>query len=655
MSFAFGVSRFDDISGASLIYEELTLDDLHRLAVEEQLVLIALAKFGSMLSAGGSLRHDGNLSYSTGVPGDHDAGTMPFDEARQRLDAAGIAYLLYTTKRHTAAAPRLRVWCPASKPLLAAEHSQCVDRLNGLLGGVLARESWVRSQPFLIGRTAGTVFEIAIGDTEECINDADELDAGALPFQPPKPGSPKPPGAAIDFKTADEQDLIEAISSGRHFYRAIEELAFRWALQETLQDDAESMLTGYVDSVPQAQQQDPKWHKAKRSLKRWITRAYTRAAKVLAAKRLKGVGRPLTFVAPTPWPEEVDGAELLDELVETIKRHVVMLAAAAYAVALWIMHTYVFTAMMVSPRMELKSPEKRCGKTTALIIIGELAARGLPTANVSASAIYRTVEAAQPTLLIDEADSFLKDNEELRGVLNAGFMRGGQVIRVTGDNHEPRIYSCWAPVALATIRPLPDTIEDRAITIPLTRRLKTEVITRLRLDRLAQLAPLKSKLTRWANDNIAALEIADPEVPDALNDRAADCWRILLAIAEQAGGECPVRARSAAVLLSGNTDIETMGTLLLGDLREMFETSGMDLFSHEILAVLWAKEERPWAEYGRNGQAISKVQLARLLSFFKVRPTTIHRTVNGRRTQAKGYKREDLANVFERYLPDMPS
>jgi Protein of unknown function (DUF3631) len=654
VSFLFGLTVFDDISGASLTYEDATLDDLHRLAVEEELVLIKLGKFGSMLSTGGSLRHDANVSYSTGAEGDHDAGTMPFDEARQRLDTAGIAYILYTTKRHTAAAPRLRVLCPASKPLSATEHSQCVDRLNGIMGGTLARESWGLSQPFLIGRVTGTAFEIAVGDLEEGINDADELDAGALPFQPSKPGSSKPPGAAIDFKTADEQDLIEAISSGRHFYRAIEELAYRWALQETLQDDAESMLAGYVDNVPQSQQ-DPKWHKAKRSLKRWITRAYARAAKVLNAKRLKGTGRPLTFTAPVPWPEEVDGEELLDELVETIKRHVILPDAAAFATALWITHTYVFIAQMVTPRLELKSPEKRCGKTTLLIIIDALAARSLPTANVSASAIYRTVEAAQPTLLIDGADSFLKDNEELRGVLNAGFMRGGQVIRVTGDDHEPRIYSCWAPVALATIRPLPDTIEDRAVTILLTRRLKTETITRLRLDRLAQLTPLKSKLQRWANDNIAALEIADPQVPDALNDRAADCWRILLAIAEQAGGECPERARSAAVLLSGNTDIETLGTLLLGDLREMFEASGMDLFSHEILAVLWAKEDRPWSEYGKNGQPISKVQLARLLAFFKVRPTTIHRDVNGRRVQAKGYKAEHLKNVFERYLADVPS
>jgi putative DNA primase/helicase len=415
------------------------------------------------------------------------------------------------------------------------------------------------------------------------------------------------------------------------------------------------MLAGFVDNVP-TPQQDQKWRKAKDNLKRWVTRAYARAAKVLNAKRLKGTGRPLTFTAPTPWPQEVDGAELLDELVETIKRHVVMPAAAAHAVALWITHTYVFTAMMVTPRLELKSPEKRCGKTTLLLIIGELAARTLPTANISASAIYRTVEAAQPTLLIDEADSFLKDNEELRGVLNAGFMRGGQVIRVTGDNHEPRIYSCWAPVALATIRPLPDTIEDRSVTIPLTRRLKTETITRLRLDRLTQLQPLTSRLQRWATDNIAQLETADPEIPEALNDRAADCWRILCGIAERAGGEWPERARAAAASLSGNADIETLGTLLLGDLRELFEASGLDaLFSHEIIAVLWKKEDRPWSEYGKTGKPISKVQLAKLLAFFKVRPSDVHRTVKGRMVHAKGYKREHLTNVFERYLADASS
>src|SRR5262245_65864349 len=57
---------------------------------------------------------------------------------------------------------------------------------------------------------------------------------------------------------------------------------------------------------------------------------------------------------------------------------------------------------------------------------------------------------------------------------------------------------------------------------------------------------------RWANDNIDLLCDADPATPDVLNDREADCWRPLLAIADRAGGEWPHLARSAAVSLSNS-------------------------------------------------------------------------------------------------------
>ncbi|MBX6385490.1 MAG: hypothetical protein IRZ07_21380, partial [Microbispora sp.] len=100
-------------------------------------------------------------------------------------------------------------------------------------------------------------------------------------------------------------------------------------------------------------------------------------------------------------------------------RHVVMSPAAADCTALWIAHTWVYDRFQHSPRLSITSPVKRCGKSTLLDVLRATCHRPLKADNISASGVFRTVEALRPlTLLVDEADSFLGDNEELRGILN---------------------------------------------------------------------------------------------------------------------------------------------------------------------------------------------------------------------------------------------
>lgn len=136
-------------------------------------------------------------------------------------------------------------------------------------------------------------------------------------------------------------------------------------------------------------------------------------------------GRALSLPEPEPWPEPVDGAELLRTLSAIIRRHVVLPDHFADTAALWVLHTYLLDAFGISPRLAITSPEKGCGKTTLLDVLSRLVMRPLPTANATASAIFRVVEMQQPTLLIDEADTFLSENGELRGILNSGHRQGG--------------------------------------------------------------------------------------------------------------------------------------------------------------------------------------------------------------------------------------
>jgi putative DNA primase/helicase len=130
------------------------------------------------------------------------------------------------------------------------------------------------------------------------------------------------------------------------------------------------------------------------------------------------------------WPGDVSGAALLDDLKATFERYIVLPAGAADASALWTLHSWTMDAGDVSPFLVLVSPTKRCGKTSMLILLMYLTPRSELASNISPSALFRYIEDIRPTLLIDEADSFVSDNEEMRGILDSGHTKAAaHVIR----------------------------------------------------------------------------------------------------------------------------------------------------------------------------------------------------------------------------------
>ncbi len=362
-------------------------------------------------------------------------------------------------------------------------------------------------------------------------------------------------------------------------------------------------------------------------------------------------GGALALADPEPWPEPVDGADLLDELASTYRRFLSLPGHADTALALWTVHAHAHGAAEVSPILGITSPDKRCGKTTLLSLLSGLVPRPLPAANVSAAALFRAVEKFRPTLLVDEGDTFLKSSDELRGIMNSGHSRGAAlVIRTVGDDHEPRTFSTWAPKAIALIGKLPATLADRSIEVAMQRKTAAEWVERFRLDRLAGLEPVRRKAWRWTWDVLDELRTVDPDMPNGLHDRAADNWRPLLAIADQADGEWPARARRAALALSGlvTDDQESAGVLALHDLAALFEERETDqLASETIVEALVQMDERPWPEW--YGRPLSKRSLARLLAPFGVRP---HALWIGGRT-LRGYRREDLQDPLSRYIPPL--
>ena len=255
-----------------------------------------------------------------------------------------------------------------------------------------------------------------------------------------------------------------------------------------------------------------------------------------------------------PCAAAVDGAAQLDGIRNVFRRYIALPPHAAEALALWVLHAWTFDAFDISPFVVLVSPTKRCGKTSLLILIYWLTPRSELASNISPSAIFRYIEDQRPCLLIDEADTFVRENEELRGILNSGHTKtAAHVIRnveINGE-HKPRRFSTWAPKVIASIKKLADTLEDRSIIITMRRKSKDERVERRRGGDTEEFSELRSEALRWGTDNLEALKTADTAMPEKLSDRAADNWRPLVAIADLAGCEWPERARVTALALSG--------------------------------------------------------------------------------------------------------
>src|SRR5699024_5556182 len=126
--------------------------------------------------------------------------------------------------------------------------------------------------------------------------------------------------------------------------------------------------------------------------------------------------------------------------------------------------------------------------------------------SASPAAIFRSIGTEpRPTLLFDEVDAIFgrsgksEDNEDRRGLLNAGHRNRATIPRCTGPSHDVHRFPVYAAVALAGLGDLPDTLMSRSVVIRMRRRRPTEVVRpfRWRVD-----APegrrLCGELAEWA-------------------------------------------------------------------------------------------------------------------------------------------------------------
>ena len=213
---------------------------------------------------------------------------------------------------------------------------------------------------------------------------------------------------------------------------------------------------------------------------------------------------------------------------------------------------------------------------------------------------------------------------------------------IRGVEHCPT----FAMAALAGIGALPDTITDRAVVVAMRRRAPGEDVARYRERRDGDpLKELGGHLGTWVRAHLDELREAEPDMP--VEDRAADSWEPLIAIADLAGGDWPARARKAATALTAEDDTDTsLGARLLADLRDVFGDA--DKLMHRDDPGRAAQDQR-----GTVGRLLrSPAERPRSGPAPQALPRLLYRRED-RRGQ-EGYRREHLHDPFIRYLPPEP-
>lgn len=337
------------------------------------------------------------------------------------------------------------------------------------------------------------------------------------------------------------------------------------------------------------------------------------------------------MTAPNVPPREViDGAQLLHELHGAFGKYVVFPSLEAHdAAVLWSAATHGQPAWEHAPRLTLTSPEKRCGKSRLMDVAEAVCYEPLVTVNASTAAVVRSITDDPPTLMVDEADTIFgtkkaaENHEDVRGIINAGHQRNRPYVRWDITSRSRELCPTFAMVMLAAIGSLPDTIMDRAIDIRMRRRSPGEKVAPFRTRRDAPpLRSLRDRVSEWVRSNISQLQQAVPVLP--IEDRAADTWEPLFAIADLAGGDWPQRVNRACLALTGtDPDDAADGTRLLADLKTIWGEDEAHLFSTTIIERLHKIEEAPWSEWGWERKPITQRGLADLLRPYRVKPKTV--------------------------------
>jgi hypothetical protein len=466
-------------------------------------------------------------------------------------------------------------------------------------------------------------------------------------------------GADHDDTRADWGTLYENIHTGREYHESLLHLSCKLIAAGTTPGAVTNQLRALMEQSEAPR--DKRWNDRYRDIPKLVKGGVQRLRK----ERQKEEDAAIDAVA------EHDGGPLLNDVRTYLGRFICYPSDhAAVAHVLWVAHAHLMSAWESTPRLAFLSAEPESGKTRCLEVTEPLVPRPINTMNSSANYLFRQTgsDAGQPTVLFDEIDTVFgpkaRDHEDIRAFINSGHRRGAKFGRcvVRGTVVETEEIESYAAVALAGLGWLPATILTRSIIIRMRRRLRGQQVESFRHRiHTPQGVALCRRLIGWARKVADDAEKARPVMPPSVEDRQADGWEPLLAVADLAGGLWPTLARDAAeALVAVNRDTPvSLNLRLLSDLRTVFlnnlvavaQATPHGLPTKTIMEELYLLDDAPWHTVNK-GDAYTPSQLALTLRDYEVKSENL-RPYPDSRTQAKGYPIAPLADAWRRYLPPL--
>ncbi len=298
---------FSDYAATRKLEVSITLEELankireRSAEVKHKLPWLKLARFGNKRSNKNSLRHDANVLSVTGVEADYDGGKIPFRDACEKLEQAGIRCIVYTSPSYTDAKPRWRVICPFTAPMQPEYRAMLLGRLNGLFGGIFSTESWTLSQAYYYGSVdSNPAHNVAVIDGTT-IDEHDELDEIWMGKAGNAPAGVQ--GASSD--AIADGELIRQIVTGECLHTTMCSLAARYIGRGVSTSATTEILQGFMLSHPEAARDE-----------RWQTR-YASIDELVASANAKygGHQRELTKLAGSMFRERRPSQEVRDAVL----------------------------------------------------------------------------------------------------------------------------------------------------------------------------------------------------------------------------------------------------------------------------------------------------------------------------------------------------
>lgn len=352
---------------------------------------------------------------------------------------------------------------------------------------------------------------------------------------------------------------------------------------------------------------------------------------------------------------------VVERIEAVVKKYVLAVDAGQYfAIALYVLNSYIWEHMDTCPYMVITAATKRSGKSRLGVDVLPLLVRNPSNiVGVTAPTLFRLLKSSQPTIIVDEAETFSSEATGLmRAFMNSGYRRGSTVPR-TGADDTVEQWPVYGPKVFILIGDVNDTLKDRSIIVRLRRATSAAEIGRFFFaDAQRETEQLRAEIMAVMNENRDAI-ITTYQTQDALsflNDRDADIWAPLFAIARTftpsrideleavavdmaTEKTAPARKYSADEMREAEEKAQGQeyAVRLMTDMVTAAGATGV-LFTRDAIAKLKALPTGPWRKY--RGTGLTDEFLAQLLAPFGIKPKVIQ--LRKEKTVARGYRVDDL-------------